>query len=101
IEGIVEDREYPVLQRCTEIDEHVAAAHQIELGERWIGHQVVANEHAALADVAVDPVAAFLAAKEPGEPLLADLGGDRLWIQPLTLGFHRALAQAAAPPLAR
>src|SRR6185436_13634535 len=76
-------------------------AHQIELGKRWIGDEVVADEHAALADVAADPVATFLAAKEPGEPLLADLRGDRLRVVTLPRAVDRTLAQVTAEQLER
>src|ERR1041384_1863107 len=87
---------HPSSERCAQVDEPVRPAHQIELGERWIGHEVVADEHATLADVAVDPVATLLAMKEPGDPLLTDLRGDRLRVLSLSRAFDRTLAQVAA-----
>ena len=73
VEGIVDDRDHALLERRAKIDQEVPAAHEVELRERWIGDEVVASEHAALADVLLDPVAAILAAEELFEPLGAHL----------------------------
>ena len=97
----MKDRDHPSLQWWPEIDQHVATADQIELGERRIGHEVVSNEDAAFANVLVDAVAALLAVKEPLEPRRANLLRDRGGVATGTRGLDRFLAQIAAEQLKR
>src|SRR3569623_6549 len=47
-EAVAEKRQHPVLQRVGEVDQHVAAEHQLRLAEHLVGDQVVVGE----ADVA-------------------------------------------------
>jgi hypothetical protein len=73
VEREVQRREHPLLQLWTEVDEDVAAAHEIELGERRIARQIVLHERAAFADRLADPVADALDAGEVAcEPLRTD-----------------------------
>ena len=55
-EGVVEKRQQLVLQFRLEIDEQIAAADQIELGEGRVLDQVLRREDHHLADVFLDPV---------------------------------------------
>ena len=50
-----------LLQHRPQINHHVAATDEIQLGERWITHQVVPDEHAEVAHRLVDAVAAVVA----------------------------------------
>jgi hypothetical protein len=62
-----------------EVDEHVAAAHQVEVGERWIGEQVMGRERDRVAQRALRLEALAGAPKEPLQAtrgnVLCDGGG--------------------------
>ncbi len=59
VQGVVEGRQDPPLQRRIEVDEDVSAAHQIQLRKWRIAGQVVLDEDAQIANRLVDPVAAI------------------------------------------
>ena len=59
VQAVVEGRQDPLLQRLVEVDEDVAAAHQIQLGERRVAGQVVPDEDAQIAHRLADSVPAL------------------------------------------
>ena len=56
---VVETGDHPALQGGAEVDQQVAAADQVEVGERRVARHVVAREDAQLANGLVDLVAAL------------------------------------------
>ncbi len=80
IQGEVEDREQPFLERRRHVDHDVAAGHQVDARERRIDRQVLAREDAQVADALLDAVVAVLLDEELAEALGADLGLDALGI---------------------
>ncbi len=56
VQTVVEGGHHALLQRVPEIDEHVAAAHQIQAREGRVAGEIVPDEDAQLADQLVDPV---------------------------------------------
>src|SRR5689334_5205575 len=69
IEGIVRQRDDPVLQVTVEIDEKVAAGYQVHLGERRIPQQVVHREQAYFPKLVGNPVGSVLPHEEPVQAL--------------------------------
>src|SRR2546426_6155705 len=69
IERIVEDRHYLLLQQRIHVDEHIAAADQVDLGERGVFGHVVPGKHAHVADTLVDLVVPIHLYKEASQPL--------------------------------
>ena len=60
------------LQLGVEVDEDVATADEVELGEGRIPREIMPHEHAEVADLLADAVAAFSPLEEPRKPLGAD-----------------------------
>ena len=58
VQAVVKRRQHALLQRLIEVDEDVAAAHQVQLRERRIAREVVPHEDAQVAHGLVDAVAA-------------------------------------------
>ena len=73
----MEYRDHALLHFHAEIDEQIAAGHQIEAGKRRSGQNVVHREHAHVADALPDVVAAFdlgeIAAQPFGRNVLRDV----------------------------
>ncbi len=67
-----------LLQHRLEVDQHVAAADQVDARERRVGEHVVAREHAHVADRLADPVAAVDLDEEAPQPLGGDVLRDGL-----------------------
>ena len=86
VERVVKQREQLFLQVDIQIDQHVAAANEVELGERRVFDQILFREHQQLANTLLDAVelAPGLQGKKPGQPLRAHVGGnaDRKHPQP-------------------
>jgi hypothetical protein len=76
LEREVHQRQGPLLQGGVEVDEEVAAAHQVEAGEGRVFHHVVRREDHRLAHRAGDLVAVPLAHEEARQPLGRDVGAD-------------------------
>ena len=81
IQREVKHRQQPLLQRRRHVDQHVAAGDEIDARERRIDGDVLAGEHAQVADALLDAVVAILPGEEPAQPLGADLGLDALGIE--------------------
>lgn len=71
---IVKIPDDPVLQGLIEIDQHIAARHEIQLREGRVFDQAVGREHAQLADFLGDAIVAF----NGGEPALQPFGRNPL-----------------------
>ncbi len=78
LQGIVEERQDLLLQRRLQVDEQVAAADQVDLGEGRIGQHVVPGEHAHVADRLADAVAAVHLREEAPQALRRDVVQDVL-----------------------
>ncbi len=86
----MEQGDDPVLQLGREIDEEVAAGDQVELGEGGVADHVVRREDAHLAQLLDHAVGVALLGEPAGEPLRADVVGDRRRIAPDPGGGERA-----------
>jgi hypothetical protein len=80
VQGVVKRRQHPLLVRRLEIDEDVAAGDQVHAGERRILPEVVLREHALVAHVLSDLVAALALEEEAGQASRRHVGGDVLRI---------------------
>ena len=78
LQGVVEDREDALLQRGAEVDQHVAATDEVELGERRVPRQVLLREYTGLPDRLADLIAAVRGHEEALQPLGRDLVLDAL-----------------------
>ena len=65
------------LQGGVDVDEDVAAEDEVELRERRVAREVLAREHAAVADQLAHPVAAVDPGEEPPQPRRRHRVGDR------------------------
>ena len=81
LQGVVEDRHDALLQRRTEIDEHVAATDEVDLRERWVSREILRREDADVTDRPADLIASVRLEEEPLQPIARDLvldtGGKR------------------------
>ena len=99
LERVVEDTQNLSLHRLVQVDEHIAADDEIELGERGIPGHVLSREDATLADLFVDAIAAVEPAEEPAESLLRDVGGDPCRVDARAGPLDRALAHVGPEDL--
>ena len=76
VERVVQQRHDALLEGGVHVDQHVAAADQVEAAERRVGGQVVPGEDAQLADRLADLVVAVRADEEPPQPLGGDVDLD-------------------------
>src|SRR5688572_31886371 len=81
-QGIVKHLHHATLYGRLEIDEQIAAAHEIKPRERRIARYVVAGENAQIADAFGDVVATVLFDKEARQTLARNLFGDVLEVNP-------------------
>src|SRR5688572_1859902 len=72
VQAMVQEGQDSSLQLRVEVDEDVATADEVEFGERRIPREIVPHEHAKVADLLADAVAAFRLLEEPSKPLGAD-----------------------------
>ena len=73
---VMEDGQQALLQLGTQVDEQVAAAEQVELGERGVAVEVVDGEDHHVAQLFADAVASAFLDEEPREPRHAHVLGD-------------------------
>lgn len=80
VEAVVQHREDAALQVGVEVDEHVAAADEVEPGEGGVAGEVVLDEDAQVAHALPDPVAALGRVEEAGQALARHIahGGRRV-----------------------
>ena len=97
----MEDRHHLLLQHRPEVDEHVAAADEVEPRERRVLRQVLAREHAHFADRLRDLVAAIHLDEEPPEPIGADLGQTAFGVESRPRLLDRRVADVGAEYLNR
>ena len=64
LEGVLQDRPDLALQHVAQVDQHVAATDQVQLGERRVLCQVVPGKHAHVTDILTDLVPVFGADEE-------------------------------------
>src|SRR5262249_48494465 len=76
LEGVMENREDPLLQRVIEVDEHVATADQIEVAEGGVGGHVMPREDAQIAHYLVDLVMPIASEEEPPQALRRNVDLD-------------------------
>ncbi len=77
------------LQQCAEVDEHVAATDEVEVGERRVHDDVLPREHAHFADGFVDAVAAVGFREKPPQPFRRHVVGDARGIKALPRAVER------------
>jgi hypothetical protein len=100
-ERVVEDGHDALLQDRLEVDEHVAAADEIEPRERGIAGEVLPREDAAIADRFVDlPELARLGEEAP-QPLGRHVAGDVLDVRAGPRLLQRGLAHVGGEDLER
>ena len=78
VQRVVEEGDDLSLQLAVQVDEEIAAADEVELGEGGVLDDVLLGEDEEVADVLVNPVggAVGLLREEAGEPLRGEVGGD-------------------------
>ena len=86
----VQQREDPPLGLRLEIHEDVAAADQVEPGERRVRQQVLPCEHHRLTQLLADPKAVPLVDEEPAAPLRRHVGDDALRVEAGAAHLERA-----------
>ena len=67
VERVMERSQDALLQRGCEIDQHVAAADDVEVGKRRIGGHVLPREDAGVTERPVDPVDVILALEKASQ----------------------------------
>ncbi len=99
IQGVVEVGDHLPLHAGLEVDEDVAAADEVQVGEGRIPDQIVAREDAQVAHGLADLEMAVHAGEEALQGPGRDIGGDVLQEDPGARLFHRAVAQVRAEDL--
>ena len=82
-QGEMEQSAQPGSRRWRQVAHEVAAAQEVEAGERQVAQQVVHREHHQLAQVAPDPERAALGDEMPLQRFGRDAGADRRRIETL------------------
>ncbi len=100
-ERVVEGREYRLLQRRFEVDEHVAAADEIESRIRRVPREIVAREHTHLADAFADLILIAHLREETSQALGGHIARDVDGIDSFARLGQRALAQIGRKNLER
>ena len=75
-QGVMEQRDDAPLHDGVEVDEHVVAADQVQVGERRVSAEIVLGEGAQLADGVIDLVVDIDLGKEASQPLGRDIELD-------------------------
>ena len=86
----VEHLQHPLLRGAIEVDEQVAARHQIEMRERRILDHVVVREQHHLAQLLAHAVGVALLAEEAAQPLRRHVGGVVQRVEALARACDRA-----------
>ena len=76
IQAVVKERQQLLLQLRRQVDQQVAAAQDVELGEGRIHDDVLRGKDHHLADLLADPVAALVLDEEPAQALRRHVRGD-------------------------
>ena len=96
----VEVGKHPLLQLLAEVDENVAAAHQVKFREGRIGCEIVLHERAPLAHGLADSVSATLhLGEEARQPFRAHVSNRSVGIEAGTRLLDRLLADIRAEEL--
>ena len=93
LQGVVKGREEPLLQRRFQVDQHVAAADEVEVRERRVGRHVLPGEDAHVPDALLHPEAAARPLEEAPQPLRRDFGLDGVRIEPGACPVERRLVR--------
>ena len=72
----MEDVEEPRLRLAVQVDEEVAARHEVEPRKRRVLQEIVRREEHHLAHLAAHAVAAVLLHEESPQPVFRDVGRD-------------------------
>ena len=99
LERVVEQLERALLEHALEVDEDVAARHQVDVRERRVLEEAVRREEDRLAEPLGHPVPARLVAKEAGEPRGAHVGLDGLGVEALARRPDGPLAEVGPEDL--
>ena len=99
LQRVVEERDHALLQDRSQVDEHVAAGDEIEMGEGRILGDVLPGEHAALADPPPHLEVMVGLFEVAAQALGADVGGDALGIDAGTGTVDGGLAQVRGEDL--
>src|SRR4029079_14883719 len=97
----MEDRESFALQRRLEVDQHVSAADQVEMGEGRIAHDILSRTDADVAHDSRAPVADAIGREEAPQALGRYVLGDARWIKTGPGLRDRHLAQIGTEDLNR
>src|SRR6185436_15132694 len=90
-QGEVKQRDQLPLYFRLQVNEHVAATDQIELGERRIADQILAGEDHRFTNALGHPIAVILAREEALQPLWRDVERDALGIHARSRDLERAI----------
>ena len=74
LEGVLQDRPHFALQYVAEVDQHVAATDEVQLGERRVLRQVVPGKNTRVTDALRDLIPALRSGEEPRQALRRDMG---------------------------
>ena len=85
----IEQSQDLLLRLRLQIDQQIAAGHQVEARKRRIGQHILRRKYHQRAQLRCDPVALFLLLEETGEPRRRHVGLDRFRIEPLPGESHR------------
>ena len=67
----MKERKRPRLDGRLQVNQEIAAAHQVQSRKRRVLDQVLPGEHTQVADAFIDSVAVFDPREKPGDPLFA------------------------------
>ena len=98
-ERVVKRREHPFLQPGFQVDQHVPAADEVHARERRVPSEVVAREHAHLADGLADLMAAVHLGEEAPQALRRHVLDDVLEVETRACPLQGALAEVGAEDL--
>ncbi len=88
-QGVVKRLDDALLEGLIEVDENVAAAHQVELRERWVSREIVLHEDAHVSNALDDAIAALGLREKSLPPLVADVAERAVRVEPRARGLDR------------
>src|SRR5215471_17320092 len=83
---------YTILQKRPEVNEQVAAAHQVKVGEGWILNHIVPGKNAQVANRLIDLISPVYAQKETLKVVGRNVGHPCFGVQPIASLFQSGLA---------
>ena len=92
-QGEMANLDHAILGGPIQVDQQIAARHEIEVRKRRVANDVVVREQDQLAQLAPDPVAADLAMKKSLEPGVRKVGNFGTAIASLACPRHRLLVE--------